>query len=181
MTRPGTDSAARPGCPDRTARTTPEHAPQWDALVGYREDLVRLARSRGAGADAEDVAHEALLRAATHPALDPGRARSFLAKIASNLVTDLHRRAAKEQVLSAHAALMPRPQPAMEEIEERALADHARRLVAGLDPQLRGILRRRSDGATWPQIGTELGQRKDAVEIRYRRAITPIRRQLQPG
>jgi RNA polymerase sigma-70 factor (ECF subfamily) len=154
---------------------------RWDALVAHRESVVRLARRRGAGADAEDVAQEALLRAASNPRLDLDRAHSYLAKVATNLVVDLHRRAVKEQALCTHAGLMPRPCPSDEEVEERDLARQAARLAATLPPDLRSILLLRRDGATWPQVGKQLGQHPATAEMRYRRAMMPLRRQLGTG
>jgi RNA polymerase sigma-70 factor (ECF subfamily) len=151
---------------------------RWDVLVAHRESVVRLARRRGAGADAEDVAQEALLRAASNPQLDLDRAHSYLAKVATNLVIDLHRRAVKEQALCTHAGLMPRPCPSDEEVEERDLARQAARLAATLPADLRSILLLRRDGATWPQVGKQLGQHPATAEMRYRRAMTPLRRQL---
>jgi RNA polymerase sigma-70 factor (ECF subfamily) len=143
--------------------------------------MVRLARRRGAGADAEDVAQEALLRAASQPGLDLDRAFSYLAKITSNLVLDLHRRARKEQLLRTHAGLASRPCPPDEDVEERDLARHAARLVSSLAPELRSILFLRRDGATWPQVGAKLGQRAATAEMRYRRAMLPLRQQLAGG
>jgi RNA polymerase sigma factor (sigma-70 family) len=149
-------------------------------LIAHRESVVRLARRRGAGADAEDVAQEALLRAVSQPGLELNRAHSYLAKIAANLVTDLHRRAAKEQRLRTHAGLMPRPCPSDEDVEERDLARQAVQLVSDLAPDLRSILLLRRDGATWPQVGEKLGQHPATAEMRYRRAMLPLRRQLDP-
>jgi RNA polymerase sigma-70 factor (ECF subfamily) len=156
-------------------------AQRWAALVTHRESVVRLARRRGAGADAEDVAQEALLRAASHPGLDLARAYSYLAKVASNLVIDMHRRSAREQQLRTHAGLIPRPCPSDEDVEERDLARHAARLVSNLPPDLRSILFLRRDGATWSQVGAQLGQRPTTAEMRYRRAMLPLRRQLGAG
>lgn len=168
MTPRGTDQPAGPSSP----------AQRWAALLAHRDSLVRLARRRGAGNDAEDIAQEAMLRAAVRPELDLARVKSYLAKIVTNLVTDLHRRAAKEETLRLHAGLLPRPPDADEEVEQRQLAQHAARLVSGLAPDVRRILSRRGDGASWPQISAELGERRAAIEMRYRRAVLPLRQQL---
>jgi RNA polymerase sigma-70 factor (ECF subfamily) len=158
-------------------------AQRWAALVGHRDNIVRLARRRGAGADAEDVAQEALLRAAGNPDLDLGRAHSYVAKVAVNLVIDLHRRATREQRLCSHAGLAPQQchyDQQVEEIEERDVARQAARLVSRLAPELRDILLLRRDGATWSQVGAELGQPPATAEMRYRRAMLPLRRRLSP-
>jgi len=155
-------------------------AQRWATLLPYRERLVRLARRQGAGPEAEDVAHEALLRTVVQPGLDLDRAWSYLAKVAANLAADLHRRSAREQVLRAHAGLSPRPQPADESVEDLDLGRHAVRLVAGLEADLRDIVLLRRDGATWSQVGARVGQAPTTVEMRYRRAVAPLRRQLRP-
>jgi RNA polymerase sigma factor (sigma-70 family) len=152
---------------------------RWESLLPHRDSVVRLARSRGAGADAEDVAQEAMLRAASNPGLDLGRVRSYLAKIAANLVIDLHRRSVKEQQLRAHTALEPCPQAESEAVEDRDLARQATRIVSGLAPELRTILLLRRDGATWSQVGRTLGEPPATAEMRYRRAVLPLRRRLQ--
>ena len=151
---------------------------RWVAIAAHRDYLVRLARRKGAGADAEDVASEAIIRAYKQPALDISRARAYLAKITSNMVIDLGRLASRDRLLRTHAALAPRLDAATDEVEDRALARHAERLVAQLDGDIRLIIRWRGQGESWRQIAARLGQRKGTVEMRYRRAITPIRRRL---
>ena len=151
---------------------------RWVAIAAHRDYLVRLARRKGAGADAEDVASEAIIRAYTQPALDVSRARAYLAKIASNMVIDLRRLASRDRLLHTHAALAPRPGAATDEVDDRALARYAERLVDQLDGDVRQIIRWRGEGESWRQIATRLGQRKETVEMRYRRAITPVRRHL---
>jgi RNA polymerase sigma factor (sigma-70 family) len=180
MTPRGTDTIAAPAggaAGVSTGGMTP--AQRWACLLPHRESVVRLARARGAGADAEDVAQEALMRAANNPELDPQRVRSYLAKVAANLVVDLHRRSTKERALRAHAGLAPSPRVAdEEEVEERDLARYAKQLVSRLAPDLRSILLLRRDGATWPQVGAVLGEAPSTAEMRYRRAMVPLRRRL---
>jgi len=151
---------------------------RWACLLPHRDSIVRLARSRGAGADAEDVAQEALLRAASQPGLDLSRAKSYLAKIAANLVIDLHRRSVKEDRLRSHAGLAADAQADDEQVEDRNLAQVASRLVSDLAPELRTILFLRRDGASWSQVGATLGEPPARAEMRYRRAMQPLRRRL---
>lgn len=137
-----------------------------------------MARSWGAGPDSEDVAQEALLRAASHPSLDPSRARSYVAKIAANLVIDLRRQLAKDKVLRTHTSLAPTAPPADEEVEDRDLARQALQLLSGMDAGIHAILVLRRNGATWSQVGEQLGEAPATAEMRYRRAMTPLRRRL---
>ena len=78
---------------------------RWDLVLVHRPRLVALARRCGAGDDAEDVAQEALVRAATFERLDPERAGAFLSAVVARLVTDRHRRVARDLVLRGHARL----------------------------------------------------------------------------
>lgn len=174
MTLLGTDVAPAP----EAVSGTSSWEQRWASLVPHRDSAVRLARSRGAGEDAEDVVQEALLRAASHPGLDLSRAKSYLSKIVVNLVTDLHRRSAKEDQLRAHASLVPSPQDDSELVEDRDLARQATQLVARMAPELRAILMLRRDGATWKQVGKILGEPPTKAEMRYRRAMRPLRQQL---
>jgi len=176
MTLLGTEAANPVG------GTTQTPAQRWELVIPHRGSLVRMARRHGAGTDAEDLAQEALLRAASQPGLDPARVHSYLAKVVMNLAIDLHRRAAKEKALLAHASLAPRPRSAEEEVEQvdqRSLAQHAVRLVSGLPARQRDILLLRRDGATWSQVGAKLGEPAATAEMRYRRAVAPLRRQLR--
>lgn len=175
MTPRGTEQTPAPP----VASDTGSWDQRWASLLPHRDSVVRLARSHGAGADAEDVAQEALLRAASHAGLDLGRAKSYLAKIAANLVVDLHRRSTKEERLRLHAGLAPSPQVDSEMVEDRDLAQRASRLVSGMAPDLRTILFLRRDGATWSQVGRTLGEPPARAEMRYRRAVSPLRRLLR--
>jgi RNA polymerase sigma factor (sigma-70 family) len=173
MTRRGTDATSA------SATGTDSWDRRWESLLPHRDTVVRLARIRGAGADAEDVAQEALLRAASYPGLDLTRARSYLAKIAANLVVDLHRRSARDERLRLHAGLVPPPRVDSEAVEDRDLAQRATQFVSDMTPELRTILFRRRDGATWSQIGQELGEPPARAEMRYRRAVLPLRQRLR--
>lgn len=175
MTPRGTDVAPGPGA----ASGTSSWEQRWASLLPHRDSAVRLARSRGAGADAEDVVQEALLRAASHPGLDLNRAKSYLAKIVVNLVIDLHRQSAKEDRLRTHAGLVPSPQLDNEVVEDRDLARQATQLVSAMAPELRTILFLRRDGATWTQVGQMLGEPPTKAEMRYRRAMRPLRQRLR--
>lgn len=172
-------TAAWSAPPADTAAPDNRATARWEALAPHRQRMVRLARRLGAGNDAEDIAQEALLRTARIPRLELDRAHSYLAKVTANLVTDAHRRAARDRALQHHAALAACPERVDEDVIDRDLARHAAQLVSRLAPPVREILRLRQAGATWPQVGARLGQSPASTEMRYRRAMTDLRQRLR--
>ncbi|NJS13447.1 MAG: RNA polymerase sigma factor [Sphingopyxis sp.] len=62
-------------------------------LVANREPLLRFLRARGAGENAEDLLQEAWLRAAAQSRSPIANPRSYLFRIANNLMIDHHRAA----------------------------------------------------------------------------------------
>ncbi|MFG3437638.1 RNA polymerase sigma factor [Nonomuraea sp. NPDC047897] len=144
--------------------------------MAHRPRLLALAARMGAGADAEDVVQDALLRTATFAGLEEERAWPFLATVTARLVVDHHRRTTREQVLRRHAALMPRPSGFEDAVADWDEARRAATLIALLDPEIHRLLRLRMEGATWAQIGVARGESAAAVEMRYRRATAPVRR-----
>ncbi|MEU8323848.1 sigma-70 family RNA polymerase sigma factor [Nonomuraea sp. NPDC048881] len=151
---------------------------RWHVLMAYRPRLLALALRMGAGADAEDVVQDALLRTATFAGLEEERAWPFLATVTARLVVDHHRRTARELVLRRHAALMPRPHGFEDAVADGDEARRAAPLIALLDPEIRHVVRLRMEGATWGQIGVARGESAAAVEMRYRRATAPVRRAM---
>lgn len=144
----------------------------------HRPMVVAVARQRGAGADAEDVAQEALLRAYTRTGIDLDRAGPYLARIANNLIVDSHRRATRERLLRSHAGMAPPPVTPTEQIEDQDLARHARQLVGELAPDVQVMVAQRGAGASWPQIASDTGRRWETLAVRYHRAISRVRQQL---
>ncbi|MBN6054247.1 sigma-70 family RNA polymerase sigma factor, partial [Nonomuraea sp. RK-328] len=153
---------------------------RWHVLMAYRPRLLALAARMGAGADTEDVVQDALLRTAAFPGLMEERAWPFLATVTARLVVDHHRRTANDQVLRRHAALMPRPCGFEDAVADWDEGRRAETLIARLAPRIRHLIRLRMDGATWAQIGVSHGESAAAVEMRYRRALAPVRRALRP-
>jgi DNA-directed RNA polymerase specialized sigma24 family protein len=152
----------------------------WGFLAGHRERLVKLARSRGAGDNSEDIVQEALLRAASFQDLDADRAGGFLTVVVLRLVVDLHRRAARDRVACERCALWWYPDTEFEdEVCGRQEAVWAARLVAELlTGEMTEILWRRASGASWRELADETGESIRAIETRARRASLPIRRRV---
>jgi RNA polymerase sigma factor (sigma-70 family) len=156
---------------------------RWRTVMGYRQRLVSLARSKGAGADAEDVAHHALLRAAEHLQLDERAPWPYLATIATNRLVDIHRRASRDLTLRHHAGLVPRQRSFEDDAENRTdLRRLLRSLSAMENTETVALVLRRADGLTWRELGEEFGRSESFVETRVRRAMLKLRRRLgQPG
>ena len=60
-------------------------------FIENREPLLRFLRARGAGEQAEDLVQEVWLRASTHNSGPIAHPRSYLFRIAHNLLIDIHR------------------------------------------------------------------------------------------
>lgn len=172
-------TAARAGHPAEAATPTSERW-RWSAVIAHRERLVRLARVKGAGDEAEDVVQEALLRAATFPELDHERAWPFLSAIVVRRVVDLHRQTARERNLLRHAALAPAVSSGFEtELCDRDEARWvAREFLKHAPPALLSIIRRRLAGTPWQEIAADSRQSPSALETRVRRAMADFRRSL---
>jgi RNA polymerase sigma factor (sigma-70 family) len=152
----------------------------WDQLLVHRPRLVALARRCGAGDDAEDVAQEALVRAATFDRLDRERAGAFLSAVVARLVVDQHRRASRDHLLSRHARLAARPIDFADEVCDRDEARWAVRIAARrLPPGLRVLLRSRAQGVSWRELAARYGEPAPALEARTRRALLDLRRRIE--
>lgn len=85
----------RPGSPPGGVRGEANRA-NWELVLEHRERLLRLAQGKlGNASDAEDCVQEAMLRVATHKALDPTRVAGLLTVVVSNLCMDQHRATAR--------------------------------------------------------------------------------------
>ena len=103
----------------------------------YQRPILALIRSRGLGADAEDLAQEVFLRAyRALPDYEPGRGRlaSWLYAIARNRCTDALRRRARPADTSVEAFAIADPRAPSAEPEAHARLDAA---LADLPPERR--------------------------------------------
>lgn len=171
---------------ERSPSGDPSAAPtsseqRWNLLVPYRDDLVRFARMMGAGPDAEDLVHEALLAAARYNDLDDRRVWALLANVIAKRVTDRYRRAARAQILIHHRALQQRPRLFEHDIVDRAEAAWvADQLVRILPAEILDVLwRHHVDGAAWAVLAAECGTSTDALKQRVGRAVLHARRRIE--
>ncbi len=81
----------------------------WHECARLRPGLIRAAARYGVETEAEDIVHEAFIRAAGHRELDLGRLTPFLVSVTKRLcVDDIRRRVATQQV-GTHRRLLPVP------------------------------------------------------------------------
>lgn len=153
---------------------------RWEFLVSYRDPLVAVAYRRGARAEAEDVAHEALLAAAEHSDLDMERAWSFLVTVVNRRVADRYRRRAREATMSQNRAMVPRPRSFEHDLVDRAEARWAVAKLPGRVPaEAIEVVRGMADGATLAQLASERGVTTSALQTRVWRALAPIRAEVE--
>lgn len=183
-TNPPADEAVLPtGAPASTsANHGADVAPgRWVALIGHRAALVSLARSRGAGDDAEDVVHTALLRVVVRAELDHPDLLSYLRTTVINLCRDHHRVMSRRQVLARHRGLVPRPRDPVEHLCDQQEADAAvRELEELLPPEVMAVCHRvAARELTWQQAAAELNEPEPGLRSRVRRAYLRVRQRVR--
>jgi RNA polymerase sigma-70 factor (ECF subfamily) len=106
----------------------------WEECVKVRPYLIRVAaRYCAAPAQAEDIVHDALIRAAEFADLDMDRLRPFLVSVVKRLCADDARRRMVANRLSGHTRLLPSAgddpaETACDQAEARWLASRLRLL-----------------------------------------------------
>lgn len=158
--------------------TAPGH---WVALIAHRAALVRLARSRGAGDEAEDVVHTALLRVVARPELDHPELLPYLRTTVVNLCRDHHRVVSRWRVLARHRGLVPRARDPAEHLCDQQEADAAvRELGKLLPPEVMAVCHRiAARELTWQQAADELGEPEPRLRTRVRRAYLRVRKRIR--
>jgi len=149
---------------------------RWQLVAPHRERLLRLLRTRcTTHQDAEDCAHEAMIRVATFPQLDHDRAGQMLTVVAMRLAVDQHRqpqrrRAALRRLFASTVARSPEDM-ALDRLDALRMLDHAHQLGV----HERSVLMLRAQGADAADVAGELGVTYKAVEGAYTRARRKLR------
>lgn len=147
----------------------------WRDLWSHRSALVRIARPRCPSAyDAEDVVHEAILRAAEADHVAPVEAGPWLTRVVVNLCHDLHRRPV-DAALDQQPDL-PQQGRSVEEVTE--LRDEVARLgrrFARLPERQRQAVALRAAGLGVEEIAVELGTSYKTTESLLSRARSSLR------
>lgn len=158
---------------------------RWLQIWAQRELLIKVARRRGAQ-DPEDVAQEAMLRAAQHPEIPSDKLRPWLIVVTGRLCVDGHRRRVKEadswaRTVGRVNAQQPGQYPE-DDVCERAVAGWAAAVAADALParQIRA-LRLTAAGYDVRQVATELGVPYRAAESLLARARRTLRAALSTG
>jgi RNA polymerase sigma factor (sigma-70 family) len=183
MKRPLHRPRSRSSGPEVAPATPPPLLERWLLLVQYRPRLVALAISRGAAVDAEDLAQEALLRAALSERLEEGQPWPYLAATVANLVIDNYRRSNRDLRLHNHPGLLPPETHVEDDIAGRDEIRRALKLAieSTSTETIAMAWRRYADGMTWQDVGREFGRTGSAVESEVRRAFVRLRRKLAYG
>ncbi|MFI5662164.1 RNA polymerase sigma factor [Streptomyces sp. NPDC051684] len=173
MGRPDTPHAAAP--PGRG--TCPE---RWLPVWSHREDLLRVARRRSVSPeDAEDAAHEAMLRATERPGPDDERLGGWLTAVTLRLCVDRHRQVTREaEVHRSPTLTVPGPVPVDEAACDR---DEARRLAARsaqLPERQAEALRLKSEGLDVGEVALRMRLNYRTVESLLARARRTLRSTL---
>ena len=150
----------------------------WPEIAAHRERLVRVARRRvPTWEDAEDVASEAMLRAATYEDLDVERLPQFLSAVTVRLCADVYRSAERGTRLVRRLGLddEPSPEELACEASDRAVV---RELVGRLPDSQRNVLVDRAYGLSVTQISQRHSLSYKAVESALSRARSTLRSAL---
>lgn len=140
-----------------------------EAFLNHRLDLLRFMRARGAGEAADDLLQELWLKAIAIPTGSVADPRSYLFRIANNLMLDRRRaalRAAQRDTAWGNAA---GEEPICGSGEQVLIArqqiERAERALAALGCRVAAIFRRyRIDGISQREIAHEMGISLSAVE-----------------
>jgi RNA polymerase sigma factor (sigma-70 family) len=149
---------------------------RWQLVAPHRERLLRLLQTRcTTHQDAEDCAHEAMLRVATFEHLDHDRAGQMLTVVAMRLAVDQHRqpqrrRAALRRLFASTVARSPED-VALDRLDAMRMLGHADQLGA----HERSVLMLRAQGIGAADVAGELGVTYKSVEGAYTRARRKLR------
>jgi DNA-directed RNA polymerase specialized sigma24 family protein len=146
-------------------------------LAPYHPGLVSFARRSGAGADAEDIATDAVLYAALSERTRTDQPLPYLRRIVHNLVVDRFRDDACRQRVLCDAALLPSQRAVEDDVAARDLALRAlSRLRQTQGPLTAWLVWRRAvDGLTWSELAAEVGLHPSKVQSRVWRAVQKLR------
>jgi RNA polymerase sigma factor (sigma-70 family) len=145
----------------------------------HRDALLRFLRARGAGAQAEDLVQEVWLRASVQSSGPIANPRSYLFRVAHNLMIDIHRadgqRQQRERLWSDGQGLSgdgPSDEPSAERsLIARGMLERATQLIEELGEPTTTIFRRfRIDGVAQKIIARDLSVSLATVEKHLQKA-----------
>jgi RNA polymerase sigma-70 factor (ECF subfamily) len=150
-------------------RTRPGSPERWELLWPHRDRLVRIATVRLGAHEAEDAAHEALLRGYAFENLDEDRVGSFLTSVTVRLCVDRHR--ASTRARTAHGRL--RGDRDLDSPEDRVCDKLTGGWLMGLLDRLpdreKAVLLARARGLSTREAAARLGITHKAAESAFTR------------
>ena len=153
---------------------------RWALIVEHRTRLVRLAQSLGLPrADAEDCAHDAMLRVVKLDDLDERTLSGLLTTVTKRSAVDQHRaRAHQARAWMRHAGRRELEAAPDERVCDVAQADHARQLLPGLPERERAVLLLRADGKSTVEAARTMGVTAKSAESALTRARARLVRRV---
>ena len=146
--------------------------PFWTLVDAHGDALLAHARALAGPDDAEDVVHDALLRALrAYPRLEHGdHLRAWLYRITTNVAIDLHRRARRERPVEDPAAGLAADPHEIDGFEQ---------LIAGLSDAAQDALRLRFvEDLEYDAIGGRLRCSPEAARQRVSTAVRTLRQRI---
>lgn len=152
---------------------------RWMAAHALRSQLERVARRQGLGeAEAEEVASEAILRAARHADLDLDRLHSWATVVVRHLAVDVLRQRPSRAVLGRLHRHEPVAAVPSDRVDDAAEARWVATVVRRLPAKQRLVLEQRAAGHAPRDIARRLGTSDSAVESLTNRGRSTVRRAL---
>lgn len=158
----------------KTSVTRPHSPERWALLVPHRDRLVRIANSRLADADeAEDCAHESLIRALGRADLESERVGAFLTTVVVRICVDRHRarararRSAPRLWVAGHAEFE-------DDVCDRLLGARLQARLTDLAPRERAVLSARAAGYSVREIAERLEISLKAAESAFTRGRSKL-------
>lgn len=150
---------------------------RWALVLPHRDYLVRIAMHRGLpAADAEDCAHEAMVRCVEFEGLDDTRVLQFLAATTARLCVDKHRRSARDERASVRLRSWYADEPSPEEhVCDRAEAAWVATQADLLPESQRRALTSKAAGLACADVAATLGVSYKSVESLLSRARLQLR------
>lgn len=157
--QPTVMTTSAPGSPER-----------WALLLPHRPRLVTLGGTRlGDPLEAEDCAHEAMLRTLHFPRLDEARVGQFLTAVLVRLCVDRHRAQARNRRLASRLWDGGYHDGPEDRVCDRMAGSWLFGLLDRLPLQERAVLSARADGLSTRDAAQRLGISQKAAESAFTR------------
>lgn len=156
---------------------TADEQRRWELVLAHRDRLVRLARRRlpdRCAVDAEDIAHEAMLRAVNFAALDPERVGQFLTTVTLRQCADVYRHKAR-QASVGHRSGQRSAADIADDVCDSMEAQWLLRQLTTLPEREAAVMLAAVDGETRAATAARLGATLKALESAAARARKSLR------